>query len=254
MNYIKSKEEIEAMKEGGKILAFMMKDLKNMVRPGIDTMDLEDRFIKLCNEYKAIPACKNYRSYNLPPFPTGLCLSINDESVHCFPEKGRILKKGDIVAIDTVIKYKGMHADSALTVPVGEVSKDVNRFLASAQMAEAAAIKAARAGNHIGDIGYAMQTVMNLSGFEVLRDFVGHGIGSSMHEQPDIPCFGKKGQGMELKPGMTLAIEALTCMGDYEIDYPSSNPWKTKMADGKNFCIFEHTILVTESDPIILTK
>jgi len=254
MSLIKSKAEIEKIRYGGKILSNILHDLKKMIKPGLKVMDLETKFLKLCDINQVEPSCKNYRTGGLPPFPTGLCISINDQAVHCYPHNDMILNEGDTIAIDTVINYQGMHADSAFTLAVGNVDKDIARFLAITQMAASAAIKEAKVGNYIGDISYSMQTIMQLAGFNVLRDFVGHGIGKDMHEQPDIPCYGKKGQGMPIQKGMTLAIETLACQGDFEIDYPGPDAWQTRMADGKNFAIFEHTILVTDKGPVILTK
>lgn len=250
---IKTQEEIKIISEAGKILRVILKDIKSMIKPNICAYDLENRFIELCNKYDVIPACKNYKEYNLPPFPTGLCLSINDEAVHCFPEKDRILKDGDTVAVDTVIKYKGYHADSAFTVGVGNINNDIKRFLETAQMAASSAFSMAKDGNTVGDIGYTMNSIMKLAGYNTLKEFVGHGIGKYMHEKPDIPCYGSKGSGMVLKEGMTIAIEALTCEGESEIIYTEKNPWKTRLKDGKHFAIFEHTILITKKCPIILT-
>jgi len=254
MNLIKTKTQILTMQEGGKILRSILKKLKAMIKPGLKTMDLEIEFLRLCEEAKVVPSCKNYQTHGLPPFPTGLCISINDQAVHCYPQKGQILKEGDSIAVDTVIAFKGMHVDSAFSAVAGESDSETERFLEVTKMASSAGIKQAIAGNYVGDISYAIQTIMQLAGFNVLRDFVGHGIGTSMHELPDIPCYGKKGQGMKLQTGMTLAIETLACQGDPDIDYPGPDAWQTRMADGKKFAIFEHTVLVTDKEPIILTK
>jgi len=254
MNLIKNKTQILTMQEVGKILRSILKKLKAMIKPGLKTMDLEIEFLRLCEEAKVVPSCKNYQTHGLPPFPTGLCISINDQAVHCYPQKGQILKEGDSIAVDTVIAFKGMHVDSAFSAVAGESDSETERFLEVTKMASSAGIKQAIAGNYVGDISYAIQTIMQLAGFNVLRDFVGHGIGTSMHELPDIPCYGKKGQGMKLQTGMTLAIETLACQGDPDIDYPGPDAWQTKMADGKKFAIFEHTVLVTDKEPIILTK
>lgn len=254
MNLIKTKTQILTMQEGGKILRSILKKLKAMIKPGLQTMELEMEFLRLCDEYKVIPSCKNYQTHGLPPFPTGLCISINDQAVHCYPDKDQILNEGDSIAVDTVIAYKDLHVDSAFTIVAGKADSETTRFLDVTKMASSAGIKQAKAGNHVGDISYAIQTIMQLAGFNVLRDFVGHGIGLSMHEIPDIPCYGKRGQGMKLQSGMTLAIETLACQGDPDIDYPGPDAWQTKMADGKKFAIFEHTVLVTEKEPIILTR
>lgn len=253
MGLIKTQEQINKMREGGKILGKILKEIRKIIKPGIKVMDLEKTFIKLCNEYKVEPACKGYIVGNLPPFPAGLCISINKEAVHCYPKQNELLREGDTIAVDTVIKFKGMHVDSAFTVGVGIISELDRRFLETAQMAANSATKQAVAGNKLEDIGYNMQNIMELAGFNVLYDFVGHGIGEHMHESPDIPCYGRKGHGIELKENMTLAIEALVCQGNPEIYYPERRDWQTEMADGKKFAIFEHTILVKPGQPEILT-
>lgn len=201
--------KIEIMQAGGKILANMLAKLRSMIKPGLDVYDLEIAFIDMCSKANAYPACKGYRVAGLPAFPTGLCIGVNSESVHCYPKKGEILKEGDIVAVDTVIKYQGYHVDSAITVAVGEVSQENQRFINTAKLAANSAFKEAIVGNHIGDIGYAMSSIMRIAGYNVLVDFVGHGIGEKMHQYPDIPCYGKKGQGLKLEDGMTLAIEEI---------------------------------------------
>lgn len=254
MGNAKTIEQVNIMHDGGRILADILKDLRSMLKVGLDVMELEERFIKLCKDNNVTPSCKGYQTSNLPPFPTGLCISINDQAVHCYPEKGIILRNGDTIAIDTVIKHKDLHTDSAFTAIVGEADEKTERFLAITQMASMAGIKEAKVGNHIGDISYAIETIMQLAGFDVLRDFVGHGIGSKMHEPPDIPCYGKKGQGTLIEKGMTLAIETLACEGHPEIDYPGPNAWQTRMEDGKRFAIFEHTIAVIDNGPLILTR
>lgn len=247
-------EKINAMRVGGKMLRDMLLELKGMIKPGLDVYQLETRFIEMCNEKQVEPSCKGYKVAGLPPFPTGLCIGINSESVHCYPKRGQLLQTGDIITVDTVIKYNGYHVDSAFTSGVGTISKEDERFIETVKLASANAIKEAIAGNHIGDIGYAMESIMHIAGFDVLYDFVGHGIGEKMHQAPDIPCFGDRGHGQKLVEGMTIAIEALCCQGNGEVEYVKANDWQTRMADGKKFAIFEHTVLVTKDGPEILTK
>lgn len=242
------------MKEGGKILADMLEDLKSRIKPGLDIWELETTFRLICKEKNAIPACMGYRAASYPHFPTGLCIGINHQCVHCYPEPGIILKEGDIVTVDAVIKYKGFHVDSAFTKGVGKISDEKQRLVNTSKLALETAINQARPGNTIGHLGNAMQTIAEMSGFNVLRDFTGHSIGRNMHESPYIPCFGEKGAGQKLVPGMTLAIEALICSGAPEVVHPVPNDWQTQMADGKDFAIFEHTILITKNKPEILTK
>lgn len=245
--------KIENMQAGGKILADMLVKLKAMIRSGLDVYELEIAFIEMCNDVKAIPACKGYRVAGLPPFPTGLCIGINSESVHCYPKRGEILQEGDIVAVDTVIKYRDYHVDSAFTVAVGNISQEKQRFINTAKLAANSAFQEAIVGNHIGDIGFAMSSIMKIAGYNVLVDFVGHGIGEKMHQYPDVPCYGRKGQGLKLEDGMTLAIEALCCEGESDVEYVNPRDWQTRMVDGKNFAIFEHTIVVRKNKPEILT-
>jgi methionyl aminopeptidase len=242
------------MQDGGKILADILADLKSRLKIGTEVMSLENRFIELCKINNVIPGCKGYRAAFFPPFKFGLCLSINDESVHCYPKDDVYLRSGDLIAIDTVIKHKGLFVDSAFTEGIGDISVIDRKFLETAKYAHNSAVSKAIAGNHIGAIGHQMESIMNLSGFNVLYDFVGHGIGENMHEEPDVPCFGEVNNGPILKEGMTIAIEALVCQGDPEISYPIRGDWETKMADGKKFAIFEHTIAITKDAPIILTK
>jgi methionyl aminopeptidase len=247
-------QKIEAMREGGKILRNILRQIEAAIEPELDTYVLEELFIKLCKENNVTPSCKGYQVANLPPFPTGLCLGVNEESVHCYPQKGQILREGDIVTVDTVIKHAGYHVDSAFTKGVGQISQEDQRFIDTTRLAANNAFKEAIAGNHVGDIGYAIDSILSMAGFNVLTDFVGHGIGERMHEAPDIPCFGARGRGMELREGMTLAIEILATQGGSEVNYRHPRDWQTFMADGKKFAIFEHTVLVTKDGPEVLTR
>jgi len=251
---IKTQEQIISMQEGGKILAQILEDLRSMLKIGLEVMSLENRFIELCQKHNVTPGCKGYQAPSFPPFRYGLCISINDEAVHCYPKKGVYLRSGDTIAIDTVIKHNGLFLDSAFTQGIGDISILDRKFLETAKYAHNSAIKQAYDGNQIGSIGNQMESIMMLAGFNVLYDFVGHGIGEKMHEEPDIPCFGDRNTGPVLKTGMTLAIEALVCQEDNKVIYPIRGDWGTKMADGKKFAIFEHTVLVTKGEPLILTK
>jgi len=251
---IKTSKQIKIMETGGKILADMMAQLRTMLKIGLDVMQLENKFIELCRKYDVIPGCKGYKASFLPPFRYGLCISINEESVHCYPKEGFYLRSGDTIAIDTVIKYEDLFVDSAFTEGIGDISISDRKFLETSRYAHNSAIKQAITGNKVGAISNQMESIMQLAGFNVLYDFVGHGIGKEMHEEPDIPCFGNRNTGPELKEGMTLAIEALFCQGDPEVIYPIRGDWETRMADGKKFSIFEHTVAITEGEPLILTK
>jgi methionyl aminopeptidase len=249
---IKTEKEIEIMKKAGKILAKMLIELEKEIKPGIDVWILEEKFIEMCKDENVIPSCKGYDPSGLPPFPTGLCLSINSQSVHCFPRNGVILKDGDIVSIDTVIDLDGLKVDAAICVPVGNISQEANDLIETTKKTLNNAISMVKEGINVGVLSETMQKTVESAGFNVLKDYAGHGIGYSMHEEPEICCYGDKNDGPILKEGMTICIEALVCSGDDKVD--NLNAWETRMHDGGLFCIFEHTILVTEDGFEILTK
>ncbi len=248
---IKNDAEIKKMRSLGKILSSIFEELRKEIKPGIEVYDLEILFLKLCEKNGVNPSCKGYIEDSLPPFPTGLCLSINNQSVHCFPKKGVILRSGDILSIDTVIDKDGLFVDSAHCFPVGEVDKRVLKFVETTEKALYRAISKVKNNARIGLISNTLQKTVEKEGFNVLRDFEGHGIGHSMHEYPEIPCYGDKHEGPKLKEGMTICVEALACDGQDGVT--SVGGWETKMADGGNFCIFEHTVLVKKNGFEILT-
>lgn len=250
---IKTDKEKKIMRRAGKILANMLQELKKEVRPEVDVWKLEEKFIEICKEKGVIPSCKGYDSEGmLPPFPTGLCLSINSQSVHCYPKRGVILKDGDIVNIDTVINLEGLNVDSSVCVPVGNISKEAKDLIEITKKALYAAAGKVKDNVKIGVLSETMQKTVEKSGFNVLKDYAGHGIGYSMHEDPEIACYGSKYDGPKLKDGMTICIETLVCSGNDEVF--NLNAWETRMKDGGLFCIFEHTILVTKNGYEILTK
>lgn len=249
---IKTNKEIEIMRKAGKILANMLIDLKKEIKPGINVWKLEEKFIEMCKEKDITPSCKGYDAGKLSPFPTGLCLSINSQSVHCYPKKGVILKDGDIVSIDTVIDLEGLKVDAAICVPVGNISKEARDLIETTEKALYNSISKIKDGVRIGVLSEEMQKTVENAGFSVLKDYAGHGIGYSMHEDPEISCYGDKNDGPTLKAGMTICIESLVCSGDDKVD--NLNAWETRMNDGGLFCIFEHTILVTKDGYEILTK
>jgi len=248
---IKTEEEIVFMRKLGKTLSSIFDELEKIIIPGVDSYDLEEKFIDLCKKEKVVPACKGYKEGSLPPFPTGLCLSINKQSVHCFPKKGVILKDGDIVNIDTVISSNGLHVDSAHCYPVGKTTDTRLKLLNTSKNALYSAISKVKNNSRIGLISHTLQKYVEKEGFNVLKDYEGHGIGYSMHEYPEIPCYGNKHDGPKLKEGMTICIESLISEGDDRVINTSG--WETEMADGKDFCIFEHTVLVTKDGFEILT-
>lgn len=248
---IKTEEEIIFMRKLGKTLSGIFGELEIIITPGIKAYDLEDKFLELCNKEKVIPSCKGYKEGLLPPFPTGLCMSINQQSVHCFPRKGVTLKEGDIVNIDTVISSNGLHVDSAHCYHVGKTTDKRLKIIETSKNALYSAISKVKASTKIGSISQTLQKTVEKEGFNVLKDYEGHGIGYSMHEFPEIPCYGNKHDGPKLKAGMTICIESLICEGDDQVI--NTSEWETEMADGKDFCIFEHTVLVTKNGFEILT-
>ncbi|MFC1700440.1 type I methionyl aminopeptidase [Patescibacteria group bacterium] len=248
---IKTAEEIEIMREGGKILANILNEIKSAIKPGVDVWELEELFLDLCKKNNVIPGCKGYESYGLSAFPTGLCTSINDECVHCFPQRGRVLKDGDIVSVDTVIKHKDLFVDSAFAAPVGDVSNEKAKLLETSENALYEAISKVKHNVRVGVLSSKLQKVVEKQGFKVLKDYAGHGIGYEMHEPPEISCYGSKNEGPKLKEGMTICVESL--VGSKSDVVLNTSEWSTKMQEG-DFCIFEHTVLVTKDGCEILTK
>lgn len=251
---LKSKEEIETLKIGGKKHASILKKLGAMVRPGLSTFDLEEEVRRLIEEAGAEPAFLGYRpSGARRDFPAALCVSINEEIVHGIPnERERFLQEGDIVSLDLGLKYQGLITDSAVTLPVGEVDKESKRLLAVAKEALLAGIASAKPGGRVGDIGRAISRVVELSGFALARDLSGHGVGYEVHEEPYVPNFGEAGRGEELRPGLVIAIEPMVNAGKSAIKLLSDG-YTIATADGRRSAHFEHTIAITETEAIILT-
>jgi methionyl aminopeptidase len=246
---LKSSREIDLMSQGGKILGQTIQKLKDAVRPGMSTAELDavgENFIR--SHDGATPAFKG-----LYGFPGSICTSINDEIVHGIPSKKRVLREGDIVSIDVGVGYKGYFTDSAITVPVGTVDAKTERLLTVTVEALEAGIAAARVGNHIGDIGAAVQMVVERAGFSVVRDLVGHGIGVEFHEEPQVPNYGKAKRREKLVPGLTLAIEPMVNAGG-PATRTLSDRWTIVTADGTRSAHFEHTVAITEEGPRVLTK
>lgn len=244
---IKSKHEIELMREAGHILASVHEELKKIVEPGISTMDLNRYADKLIRQYGCIPSFLNYNGY-----PASLCVSVNDEVVHGIPNKKRILHDGDIVSLDCGVIYKGYQSDAARTYAVGKVSAEVQRLIDVTKQSFFEGIKYAKPGNHLYDISVAIQKYVESNGFSVVRDLVGHGIGKQMHEDPQIPNFKQIGRGIKLKPGMTLAIEPMVNMGEYDVWF-LEDEWTVVSRDGSYSAHYENTILITEDEPKLLS-
>jgi methionyl aminopeptidase len=246
---IKSAREIEIMADGGRILGATVAMLERETRPGLSTADLDamaEAFIR--SHDGAVPAFKG-----LYGFPGSVCTSINNEIVHGIPSRRRVLREGDIVSIDVGVGYRGYFTDSAVTVPVGQVDAEAERLLTVTQSSLTAGIAAARAGAHIGDIGAAVQAVVEQAGFSVVRDLVGHGIGAEFHEEPQVPNYGKPKRGVKLVPGLTLAIEPMVNAGG-PATRTLPDKWTIVTVDGSRSAHFEHTIAITENGPRVLTQ
>jgi len=245
---LKSQREIEIMARGGKILAETVKLMERTVKPGMTTADLDaiaEDFIR--SHEGAKPSFKGL--YN---FPASICSSINNEIVHGIPSKKRVLYEGDVVSIDVGVFYQGYHTDSATTVAVGAVNEESKRLLDVTRDALNAGVAVAKAGNHLGDIGAAVQAVVEAAGFSVVRDLVGHGIGTGFHEEPQVPNYGKPNRGIRLVPGLTIAIEPMVNVGKPGIR-TMPDKWTVVTIDGKRSAHFEHTVAITENGPRILT-
>lgn len=245
----KSPDEIEKMRRSGHMVRDVLDTVRQLVVPGATTMDLERAAEKLIAEFGATPAFKGYYGY-----PCVLCTSINEEIVHGIPSEKRVLKAGDIVSIDCGVVCDGFYGDAAITVPVGEsVSPALKKLLEVTEASLYKGIEQARIGNTIGHVGSAIQKHVEAAGFSVVREFVGHGIGTKLHEAPQIPNFGRKGQGAELTEGMVLAIEPMVNSGRPEAKV-LGDKWTAVTVDGSYSAHFEHCVAVTKQGPVILTQ
>ena len=254
---IKTPEEVEVLREGGRHLATVLRQIGEIIKPGISTKDLDLYAEKLIRGMSDQPAFLNYRPEGSnKPFPASLCVSVNNEVVHGIPSKNRILKEGDIVALDLGLKHKNLFTDMAITVPVGTVSTENLKLLQVTEQALQVGIDAARAGNTIGDISNSIESFIRADKkvkYGIVEVLSGHGVGRAVHEDPYIPNLGKKGTGEKLLPGMVLAIEPMVNRGTKNVTL-DTNDYTFRTADGKNSAHFEHTILITESEAEILTK
>ena len=244
----KSKAEIEKMRQSGRIVRQVLDYVRGLVAPGVSTMDLERAAEKKIEELGAKPAFKGYYDY-----PCVLCTSINQEIVHGIPSEKRVLKDGDIVSIDCGVVLDGYYGDAAITVPVVEVTADVRKLLEVTEASLYRGIEAARMGNTVGDVGAAVQELVEANGFSVVREFVGHGIGTRLHEEPQVPNFGTRGHGARLREGMVLAIEPMVNFGKPGTKL-LSDKWTAVTEDGSYSAHFEHCVAVTKNGPLILTK
>jgi methionyl aminopeptidase len=247
MVILKSPEEIEKMRASNLIVADILRQLKDLVKPGVKTIDL-DRFAEeQARRRGAKPAFKGYRGY-----AHSLCTSINSVVVHGIPSD-RVLENGDILSLDFGIYYQGYYGDAALTVAVGRVTPTAERLMRITEEALYLGIKQAQKGNRLGDVSATIQHCVEAAGFSVVRDFVGHGIGKNLHEEPQVPNFGVRGKGVELKPGMVFAVEPMVNEGTYEVRVLGDG-WTVETADGRLSAHFEHSIAITDEGPVILSR
>ena len=251
---IKSKKEIELMREACKVVALTYEELEKRIKPGMSTWELDQIAEQKMRSLGAIPAEKGYDIgiKGVPPYPASICVSINDEVIHGIPSKNRIIKEGDIVSVDTVAMKNGYNGDAARTFIVGKASKEAQRLVEVTKQAFFEGIKYAKPGNRIGDISHAIGEYVHSQGYSVVREFQGHGIGKQMHEDPGIPNYGKAGRGIRLEPGMTLAIEPMVIQGKPNI-LELDDGWTIITEDGSLSAHYENTILITEKEPEILT-
>jgi len=246
---IKTPQEIEKMRRSGQVVREVLEHVRQFVKPGASTQDLENAAVGKIRELGAKPAFKGYRGY-----PCVLCTSVNEEVVHGIPSASRVLRDGDIVSIDTGVILDGYYGDSAITVAVGEkVAPRTRRLLEVTQQSLERAIEAIKPGATLGDVGAAVQEVVEADGFSVVREFVGHGIGTRLHEDPQVPNYGRRGQGQKLREGMVIAIEPMVNAGKPEVQVLSDG-WTAVTQDGSLSAHFEHTVAVTAEGATILTQ
>ena len=251
---IKSKREIELMKEACKVVALTYEKLEKEIKPGMTTFELDQLAEKTMRSLGAVPAEKGYDSgiRGVPKFPASICISINDEVIHGVPSKKRYIKDGDIVSVDLVALKNGFNGDAARTFMVGNVSEEAKRLVEVTKQAFFEGIKYAKKGDRIGDVSHAIGEYVKSQGYSVVREFEGHGIGRNMHEEPEIPNYGKAGRGIRLEPGMTLAIEPMVIQGKPDI-WELEDGWTIVTQDGSLAAHYENTILITENEPEVLT-
>ncbi len=246
MVHLKTEQEISKIRKASQIVARTLQVLAEHVQEGITTKELDKIAESEIRKEGGSPAFKGYRG-----FPATLCVSVNEEIIHGIPS-GKKLKKGDIVGLDLGAIWQGFYGDAARTVAVGEISDEARKLTEVTEESLWIGIKQARSGNRVGDIGYAVQQHVEAHGYSVVREFVGHGIGRSLHEDPQVPNYGKQGHGHRLKPGLVLAIEPMVCMGSNEVMMLEDN-WTAVTKDGSLSAHFEHSIAITNNGPVILS-
>ena len=251
---VKTDEERKILREGGRRLARVLDEVANAVKPGISTKELDVLAYKLIREGGDSPAFLNYQPEGAKfPYPASLCVSVNDEVVHGIPSPERILKEGDTVSLDLGLKHRNLFTDMAITVPVGNVDAEARRLLKATREALEKGISAARIGNRVGDVSFAIESFVRPHGYGIVEVLSGHGVGRKIHEDPYVPNFGKPGTGPKLEVRMVIAIEPMINLGTKNVILEKDG-YTFRTADGKKSAHFEHTILITESGPEILTK
>ena len=244
---VKSAREIELMRESCRLLEIVHDEVGKMIRPGISTLDIDRKGDEMIREMGCIPNFKNYNGY-----PASICVSVNDEVVHGIPSRDRILMDGDIVSLDAGLIYKGYHSDAARTHAVGEISEEARLLIERTRQSFFEGIRNARAGAHLYDISNAIDGYISQFGYGIVRDLVGHGIGTSLHEDPQVPNFRQRRKGIRLVPGMTLAVEPMINLGRADVEWLDDD-WTVVTEDGSISAHYENTILITEGEPEILT-
>ena len=244
---IKSAREIELMREAGRILAKVHEELGKAIQPGMSTLDIDRLGEKLIRGFGCVPSFKNYNGY-----PASICVSVNNEVVHGIPNKHHIIQEGDIVSLDAGVIYKGYHSDAARTHAVGQISPEAQKLIDVTRQSFFEGIKFAKAGNHLNDVSSAIQAYAESFGYGVVRDLVGHGIGSHLHEDPEVPNFSRNRKGIKLVPGMTLAVEPMINIGTPNVEWLDDD-WTVVTKDGSLSAHYENTILITDGEPEILS-
>ncbi len=247
MIVIKNSEQIALMKIAGRITAEALLVARDTIRPGVSTKEIDKKIYDYIIKCGATPSFLGYGG-----FPGSACISINNEVIHGIPSKDRIIREGDIVKIDVGARYRGYNGDSARTYPVGKVSEEALRLISVTERSFYEAMKVAKAGNRVGDISSAIENFVISNGFSIVKQYVGHGVGAELHEEPSVPNFGRAGRGPRLYPGMTLAIEPMVNVGVEDVKVLKDG-WTVITADGKLSAHYENSICITESDPILLT-
>jgi methionyl aminopeptidase len=248
MIHLKSPQELAIMRDANRIVAEILAELAARVTPGVTTMELNDLSERLANNHRVRPAFKGYKG-----FPYALCASVNEEVVHGIPSRSRVLRQGDVVSLDFGVVYRDFYGDAAMTMAVGEVDEAARVLLGTAAEALYQGISQAVAGNHLSDISHAVQSHVERRGYSVVREFTGHGIGRSLHEEPQVPNFGRPGMGVRLKAGMVLAIEPMVNQGESAIEILQDG-WTAVTRDRRLSVHFEHSVAITENGPEILSQ